>query len=98
MDRAITLLDAVRAAGNTVTADVYPYTASSTGLTTIILERYHEGGRDGLYQRLRDPAVRRQIREDLSSGRLGDVTDPENILVRQVRADELREYQGNALA
>jgi N-acyl-D-amino-acid deacylase len=43
MDRAIGLLEDARAAGAPVGADVYPYTASSTGLTSIIPERYHDG-------------------------------------------------------
>jgi N-acyl-D-amino-acid deacylase len=54
MDGAI---ERSRATGMPVTADVYPYTASSTGLTSIIPDRYHEGGPEALYDRLGDPRV-----------------------------------------
>ena len=43
-----------------MTADVYPYTASSTGLTSIIPDRYHEGGADALYDRLGAPGSARK--------------------------------------
>lgn len=98
MDGAIARLEDARAAGDPVTADVYPYTASSTGLTSVIPQRYHEGGREALYQRLGDPAVRQQIRRDLSSGRLGDVDGAENVLILQVSNVANRNCQGQTLA
>src|SRR3984885_14641807 len=76
MDGAIELIERSRATGTPVTADVYPYTASSTGLTSIIPDRYHDGGPDALYDRLGDPRVRAEIRAELSSSaRWGDVTE-----------------------
>src|SRR6185312_6342749 len=82
MDGAISLIEEARSAGLPVTADVYPYTASSTGLTSIIPDRYHEGGADALYDRLGDSKVRAAIRADLSaSGRWADVSEAENVLI-----------------
>jgi len=49
-----------RADGVDVTADMYPYPASGTGLTAILPTWTAEGGR--LYERLRDPQVRERIR------------------------------------
>jgi N-acyl-D-amino-acid deacylase len=99
MDRAIGLIEEARAAGDPVTADVYPYPASSTGLTSIIPDRYHEGGADALYDRLGDPDVREQIRADLAgSGRWGDVTEAGNVLILQVSSDHNRQWQGRTLA
>jgi N-acyl-D-aspartate/D-glutamate deacylase len=99
MDRAIELIERSRATGAPVTADVYPYTASSTGLTSIIPGRYHEGGADALYDRLGDPRVRAEIRAELSSsGRWGDVTEAENVLILQARREENRRWQGRTLA
>jgi len=99
MDGAISLIDEARSAGVPVTADVYPYTASSTGLTSIIPDRYHEGGADALYDRLGDPEVRAAIRAELSSsGRWGDVTESGNVLILQVAAEENRKWQGRTLA
>jgi N-acyl-D-amino-acid deacylase len=98
MDGAIGLLETARAAGEPVTADVYPYTASSTGLTVVIPQRYHEGGKEALYERLADPATRSEIRRDLSSGRLGDVDDAGNIIILQVNDPANRDCQGKTLA
>ena len=99
MDGAIELLERARAAGEPVTADVYPYPASSTGLTSIIPDRYHEGGSAALYDRLADPEVRGQIRAELQrSRRWGDVTEAESVLILQVTKDENRHCQGRTLA
>jgi N-acyl-D-amino-acid deacylase len=99
MDGAIELIERSRATGAPVTADVYPYTASSTGLTSIIPDRYHEGGLDALYDRLRDPRVRAEIRAELSSSaRWGDVAEPENVLILRARREENRRWQGRTLA
>jgi N-acyl-D-amino-acid deacylase len=99
MDGAIELMEQARAAGEPVTADVYPYPASSTGLTSIIPDRYHEGGAAALYDRLSDPEVRGKIRAELQrSHRWGDVTEAESVLILQVTKDENRPYQGRTLA
>jgi N-acyl-D-amino-acid deacylase len=99
MDGAIELLEQARAAGEPVTADVYPYPASSTGLTSIIPDHYHEGGSAALYDRLADPEIRGKIRAELKhSRRWGDVTEAESVLILQVTKDENRHCQGRTLA
>jgi N-acyl-D-amino-acid deacylase len=99
MAGAIELMEKARAAGAPVTADVYPYPASSTGLTTIIPDRYHQGGSAALYDRLLDPAVRAEIRAELQrSRRWGDVTEAEHVLILAVTKDENRHCQGRTLA
>ncbi len=47
-----------------MTADQYPYTASSTGLAVTIPNWAHEGGPLAMCERLRDPAVRVRIRDE----------------------------------
>jgi N-acyl-D-amino-acid deacylase len=99
MDGAIELIERAREAGEAVTADLYPYPASSTGLTSIIPDRYHEGGADALYDRLADPAARARIRADLTgSGRWGDVTEASSVLILQVADEQNRKWQGRTLA
>jgi N-acyl-D-amino-acid deacylase len=99
MDGAIELLERARAAGAPVTADVYPYPASSTGLTTIIPDRFHEGGAEVLYDRLADPAARAEIRAAVASGaRWGDTTEADSVLILQATAPENRQWQGRTLA
>jgi N-acyl-D-amino-acid deacylase len=99
MRGAVDLIDEARAGGAPVTADVYPYTASSTGLTTIIPDRFHEGGAEALYARLADPGARAEIRAELAaSARWGDVTEAEHVLILQVAREENRQWQGKTLA
>jgi N-acyl-D-amino-acid deacylase len=98
MDGAISLIEDARSDGLPVTADVYPYTAGSSGLTRIIPDRYHEGGA-ALYDRLDAPEVRAAIRAELAaSGRWGDVTEAQNVLILRVAAEENRKWQGRTLA
>jgi len=64
------LVERARAEGVDVTADQYPYTASSTGLAVTIPNWAHEGGPLAMVERLRDPAVRLRIRdEQVETGR-----------------------------
>ncbi len=99
MDGAIARLERARETGLQVTADVYPYTASSTGLTTIIPDRFHSGGAVALYDRLADTGVRAEIRRELAkTGRWGDVSSAEGVLVLHATADANRRFQGRTLA
>jgi N-acyl-D-amino-acid deacylase len=64
------LIERARADGVDVTADQYPYTASSTGLAVAIPNWAHEGGPLAMVERLREPAVRTRIRgEQVETGR-----------------------------
>jgi len=58
------LIVRARADGVDVTADQYPYTASSTGLAVTIPDWAHEGGPLAMVERLRGPLVRRRIRDE----------------------------------
>jgi N-acyl-D-amino-acid deacylase len=61
---ALDLLDRARARGVDVAADRYPYIASSTSLSASLPHWAHDGGRDVLLARLRDPAQRQRVRDD----------------------------------
>jgi N-acyl-D-aspartate/D-glutamate deacylase len=65
---ALALIDAARAQGQDVMGDVYPYTASSTTLRTLLPDWALEGGIDAMLKRLADPAVRDRIRAELTGG------------------------------
>jgi len=60
---SIELMREARAEGIDITFDQYPYTASSTGLSSIIPRWAQEGGR--LDERLGDPATRRRVVDDM---------------------------------
>lgn len=91
-------IEEVRAAGQAVKANVYPYTASSTGLTSIIPDRFHVGGSEALYDRLADPTARAEIAEDLRSRRrFGDTEAADRVLVLGFRNAEFAHLQGKSL-
>lgn len=59
-------IEAARARNVDVTSDVYPYTASSTGLTILFPGWSREGGNDALNRRMEDSAVRPRIRKAIA--------------------------------
>jgi N-acyl-D-aspartate/D-glutamate deacylase len=65
------LVRAARARGVDVTADQYPYTASGTGLDACIPAWAAEGGAAERNTRLKDPAIRARIRDEMEHGSPG---------------------------
>jgi N-acyl-D-amino-acid deacylase len=61
LDAALRLLDTARGRGVSVTGDMYPYTAGSTTLASLLPPWAHEGGATALLRRLADPATRQRI-------------------------------------
>lgn len=61
-------LDTARDSGVDVTADVYPYTAASTMLHSLLPPWVAEGGPDELLVRLGDPTTRREAESGLVDG------------------------------
>ena len=63
----IAKVEAARAAGQQVTADQYPWSASGTTLAAALVPRWaHDGGRDALVQRFDDAAVAGRLRSDMA--------------------------------
>jgi N-acyl-D-amino-acid deacylase len=67
MPQVIAAIEQARASGVDVTADQYPYTGAATSLGAVIPPKYHAGGPDEFVKRLKDPADREQIRNDIAS-------------------------------
>ncbi|HEX4607856.1 MAG TPA: amidohydrolase family protein [Urbifossiella sp.] len=65
---AVALIDGARRKGLHITADQYPYIASSTSLrATLVPTRYREGSQKDFLARLDDPAVGPQIKKDVAA-------------------------------
>jgi N-acyl-D-amino-acid deacylase len=67
MPHVIDRINAARAEGLDVAANVYPYAASSTSLSTLVPDWSLEGGYAELKKRLADPAQRTRIAEALQA-------------------------------
>lgn len=65
MSEVVALINDARRRGINVQANVYPYTRGNNNLVSIIPPWAHEGGRDKLLERLRDPDERTKIKRDI---------------------------------
>jgi N-acyl-D-amino-acid deacylase len=101
LEAAIARVEQARSAGLRITADMYPYVASSTGLDATMPGWVQEGGHQAWVARLRDPSARARVRQELSTyARVGDnefVTN-EKVLLVGFRNPRLRELTGKTLA
>ena len=68
MEAALARIEAARAAGVPVTADMYLYAASGTGLDSTLPFWVREGGPRAMLERLKDPAVRARVVADMQGG------------------------------
>jgi N-acyl-D-aspartate/D-glutamate deacylase/Leucine-rich repeat (LRR) protein len=68
MPELIGLIKQARDNGQQVEANVYPYRAGQNNLSSIIPPWAHEGGRDAMLARLKDPTEKVKIREQVLNG------------------------------
>jgi N-acyl-D-amino-acid deacylase len=71
MDSVGKTVDAARARGVDVAADLYVYTAGGTGLEATIPSWAQEGGRDSLRSRLANPEIRARLKREITTGSPG---------------------------
>jgi N-acyl-D-aspartate/D-glutamate deacylase len=71
MDSVGRTVEAARARGVDVAADLYVYTAGGTGLEATIPSWAHEGGTDSLKARLARPDVRARLKREVGTGSPG---------------------------
>jgi N-acyl-D-aspartate/D-glutamate deacylase len=71
MDSIRTVIDAARARGVDVAADLYVYTAGGTGLEATIPSWAAEGGTDSLKARLASPEIRARLKREVATGSPG---------------------------
>jgi N-acyl-D-amino-acid deacylase len=72
MPAIVAKIEAARKSGVDVAANIYPFTATSTDLTSIVPAWALEGGYLPFVQRLREPVTRKRIAAELREGRLRD--------------------------
>ena len=65
LDEVIKRVEEARAEGLKITADIYTYNASSTGLTGVIPTWVQEGGHRAWIERMKDPKVRPRLLDDI---------------------------------
>ena len=102
MDEAIAKVEAARAEGLALTADMYTYPYSGTGLASCIPAWAHDGGFAKMIERLQDPDTREKIKAEMNLP--GDDWEnmfydngPDRIMLAGFAKKELRKYQGMTL-
>ncbi len=98
MDAVIQKVEAAQKAGLKISADMYNYTASSTGLDAAMPTWVQEGGLKAWIERLKDPAIREKLREEMpvewgKAGRSADKT-----LLISFKNERLKHLTGKTLA
>ena len=68
MDLAIARIQAARAAGEQVAADIYPYVNNGLGIRALIHPRHSAQGPEELVRRLNDTATMKVIRSEMETG------------------------------
>jgi len=103
-DELLARIEAAQKEGLKITADMYAYTAGGTGLDASLPPWTADGGYPALFKRLRDPATRAKIAEQvrtpsqewenfyLAAG------SPEQILLVGFKSDKLKALTGKSLA
>ena len=75
MPQALARIEAARARGVDVAANIYPYRAGGTGLDVTIPSHVFAKGREASYTAMRDPAVRARLKQELKAGPQPDWTN-----------------------
>jgi N-acyl-D-aspartate/D-glutamate deacylase len=68
MNEIVAKVEAARKRGVNVQTNVYPYTRGNNDLVSIVPPWAHEGGKDALLARLRDPEQRKRVVADVLKG------------------------------
>lgn len=104
LPRVLNKIDSLRNAGHNVSANIYTYTAASTGLDATLPPFVQEGSTQDFLNRLKDPDIRRQVVSEVKNPqndwenfyRLAG--SPENILLLEFDAEPLKQYTAMTLA
>ncbi|HTB86524.1 MAG TPA: D-aminoacylase [Steroidobacteraceae bacterium] len=103
LDKVIDQVQAARASGTRITADMYLYTAGATGLDVTMPPWVQEGGLDKWIARLKDPALRARILADMRDPspaweNLLQRAGPKGVLLLEFKNPALKPLTGKTLA
>jgi len=104
LQSVIEKVEAAQAEGLQITADMYNYTAGKTGLDAAMPLWVQEGGLDAWITRLKDPAVRRRVRQEMAAPGADwenlylAAGSADNLLLVEFKNDSLKPLTGKTLA
>lgn len=89
IDTLLFKLDSARNAGLNVSANMYPYVGSGTGLTARLPQWVQEGGGVVMRKKLRNPAMRKKVLYEMEMGIPYKNSDPKDVMLLGFRSDSL---------
>ncbi len=104
MEQVIAMVEKARREGLKITADMYTYPAGSTGLDAAMPPWVLDGGYEAAFKRLRDPAMRKRIAEEIRTpsdkweNLLQASGSPDRVLLVGFKNENLNKYTGKTLA
>ncbi|MBV7255312.1 D-aminoacylase [Pacificimonas sp. WHA3] len=104
LDKIIDQIEGAQARGIDLRANMYTYTAGSSGLDAAMPPWVQEGGIDSWIERLTDPEVRRRVAHEMRHSTEGwsntylEAGSPDNVIIVGVDSEELRPFIGKSLA
>jgi dihydroorotase/N-acyl-D-amino-acid deacylase len=104
MPEIVAHIEAARKRGLDVAADTYGYTAAFNTFSAVIPPWAHDGGDRKMIERLKDPAMRASIRQDMETpssqwnNEWQQVKGPESFVVSAVQNPKLIPLQGKSIA
>ncbi|MDQ3928103.1 MAG: D-aminoacylase, partial [Chloroflexota bacterium] len=104
MEKVIEKVEAARAEGLRVTADMYTYTAGSTGLEASMPPWVQEGGHAAWVTRLKDPDIRKHVAREIATptdeweNLYLQAGSPKNVLLVSFKNEALKPLSGKTLA
>ena len=104
IDAAIARVEAARAAGQRITADMYTYPAGATGLDAAMPTWVQSGGLEEWIKRLKDPATRARVMQEMRTpsqdweNLLLLAGSPSNVLLIAFKNPKLKPLTGKTLA
>lgn len=103
IDAAIARVNAARASGQRITADMYTYAASSTGFDAAFPTWMQDGGLEAWVKRLKDPQLRAKAIAEMKGPQGTEnaklvVDDPEKVLLVGFKQAKLKALTGKTLA
>lgn len=98
LDTILFKIDSAQKAGLQITANMYPYTASGTGLTARLPDWVQEGGAKAMRLKLQDPIIRKKVLHEMEKGIPYKNSEPQHVMILGFRLDSLNElYKGKRL-
>tara|TARA_R110000824_G_scaffold85425_5_gene212330 strand:+ start:15603 stop:17354 length:1752 start_codon:yes stop_codon:yes gene_type:complete len=103
LDAVIAKIEAARAKGLRITANMYNYTAGSTGLDAAMPTWVQEGGYEQWKKRLQDPQIRKRVLSEMSGKpdgweNLYYHAGPDKMMLVGFKNDQLKPLTGKTLA